>query len=485
MLKNTREGLGDQMKYSSLPEGFYSDSSSSSDDEIDNTVETEKEEVRRSMIRYGVDPRMKTIRVSYYLKIFAFIAALIVIPGELILRNTLMDAERGFIKGFQDNLASGAVQFIAKWITQLGEVMFVEGWAVFLYLFSDSLLGFKTSMVTFFGVTMIAIVKLLYQIQRPFWIYSEIEGKQWNFDFSGPSDHAFLATFFYSYVILIYSKYTDRYVNRIRAGLLLFNALVVALVMLSMSYLGNTFLFQGIVGATYGAVYCIACVSLDKEIHSLWERTAFIIKSSRLNKFKLFFISLFVFILCVLYFNAALVTFKVDHDWTINISRWCEETSKFESRIGIDYTFQDISVVFAIIGATFGASQATMKMSNILWSETPFWKRLARGIIGFAVIVGVFYIPAYIPYQDFTTEFFFHDLLTRLFASYLAYGVVPIVWSYIRLTNTEGGNFSSDASEASFRRTIHEGSHSSDDNSNEEESKGGSSALIREIKQRQ
>lgn len=114
MLKNTREGLGDQMKYSSLPEGFYSDSSSSSDDEIDNTVETEKEEVRRSMIRYGVDPRMKTIRVSYYLKIFAFIAALIVIPGELILRNTLMDAERGFIKGFQDNLASGAVQFIAK-----------------------------------------------------------------------------------------------------------------------------------------------------------------------------------------------------------------------------------------------------------------------------------------------------------------------------------------------------------------------------------
>lgn len=57
---------------------------------------------------------------------------------------------------------------------------------------------------------MIAFIKLFYQIPRPYWKYADIKGKICNFDFSGPSDHAFLSTFFFSYAIIIFSKYSDQ-----------------------------------------------------------------------------------------------------------------------------------------------------------------------------------------------------------------------------------------------------------------------------------
>lgn len=225
MIKATRDVMGKYNKASSIPENFYSDSSSSSDEEVEDEEQLQQDEVRRSMVRYGVDLRLKTMKVSFLIKILAFTAAIIVIPAELLLRNITMHAERDMIIGFQETFSHHFWQALAKVIIQLGEVMFVEGWAVFLYLFSDSLLGYKTSMVTFFGVFIIAIIKLIYQIPRPFWIFGDVEGKACTMDFSGPSDHAFLATFFYSYITLIYSKYTDKYINRIRISVLLVNAL--------------------------------------------------------------------------------------------------------------------------------------------------------------------------------------------------------------------------------------------------------------------
>ena len=151
----------------------------------------------------------------------------------------------------------------------------------------------------------------------------KFSGKQCSFDFSGPSDHAFLATFFYSYVILIFSKYSIQNKGKMKVILLSINAVIVILIIFSMGFLGETFLFEGIIGIIYGAVYCIACLSLDSEIHSTCEKIAFIVKTSRKYKFKLFFMALIMFILAVMYFNAALQSFIVDHTWVLNVINDC------------------------------------------------------------------------------------------------------------------------------------------------------------------
>lgn len=137
----------------------------------------------------------------------------------------------------------------------------------------------------------------------------------------------------------------------------------------------------------------------------------------------------------VIYFNAALVSFKVDHQWILNTIDDCHNDDSYEYRMGIDFTFEDTAVIFSVIGAGFGASTATITIENILWSETSFIKRVLRGLIGAAVIVSIFLIVKLIPHEDHPTKFFFNNLLPHLAAAYCAYGLVPIISKYIGLVN--------------------------------------------------
>ena len=434
MLGATRDGMQNSKNQNMILE-LNSESSSSSDDEYDKNFDKETADARRSMMRYGRPINPNTMRVSYYIRIIAFAAAMIAIPTELVLRNIVFDGEKDFIINFQKTFSGDFFTVLCNIIIFFGEVLFIEALAVFIYLFADPLLGFKSSLVTFFGVFIIAFIKLIYQIPRPYWKFLEIEGKKCNFDFSGPSDHTFLSTFFYSYIIIIFSKYSEVRRPRLAMTLLILNAVLVILIGFSMNYLGNTFLFEGLIGVIYGAIYCIICISLDSEIHSLWEKTAFIVKSSRKYKFKLFFLWLLLFVIVVIYFNAALVSFKVDHQWILNTIDDCHNDDSYEYRMGLDFTFEDTAVIFSIIGAWFGASTATITIENILWSETVFWKRVLRGFIGSALIVGIFLLVGLIPHEDHPTKYFFSHLLPHLVAAYWAFGLVPIISNKIGLVN--------------------------------------------------
>lgn len=257
MLAATREAMSPYNRTAMQPD-MSSESSSSSDDEFEDVPDKGKSgELRRSMMRYGRPITSNTMRVSYYIRIIAFAAAMIAIPMELVLRNIVFDAEMNMIVNFQHALSGGFFNVLARIIVFFGEVLFIEALAVFIYLFADPLLGFKISITTFFGVFFIAFIKLLYQIPRPYWKFNEIQGKMCNFDFSGPSDHAFLTTFFYSYCVLIFSKYSENSRPKLVVILLGLNACLVILVGFSMNYLGNTFLFEGLIGVIYGILYCI------------------------------------------------------------------------------------------------------------------------------------------------------------------------------------------------------------------------------------
>jgi membrane-associated phospholipid phosphatase len=260
-------------------------------------------------------------------------------------------------------------------------------------------------------------------------------GKRCSYDFSGPSDHAFLTTFFYSYIILIFSKYSDKSRQKLSTILLILNGLLVVLIAFSLNYLGNTFLFQSLIGAVYGIIYCVLCISLDSEIHTYCEKAAFIVKSSRKYKFKLFFLCLILFVGVVVYFNAALVSFKVSHEWILNTIDDCHSDKSYEYRMGIDFTFLDTAVLFSVIGAVFGAATATTTIENILWSETKLYKRVLRGLIGAFVVVIIFFVVDYIPHEDHPTKYFFGNLIPHLVAAYCAFGLVPILSKYIGLVN--------------------------------------------------
>ena len=81
----------------------------------------------------------------------------------------------------------------------------------FLHLCTDSLLTFKTTILTCFGIYMLALLQMLFKSGRPFWDNPDITAYgQCKFDFSSPAMTTFVGTFIFPYLILMYfMKYNN------------------------------------------------------------------------------------------------------------------------------------------------------------------------------------------------------------------------------------------------------------------------------------
>lgn len=174
---------------------------------------------------------------------------------------------------------------------------------MFLYLTTDSLLAFKSAIITCFGYYILTVLKLLYKDGRPFWLSQEIMGYRCRFDFGGPSYHLYTLTTFWAYNIIMYRmKYVAK-VNKVEVGicfglLSLFGILVV----LGGLHQGTTFLYQEIMGLLYGIMFLVFVLNFDSTIHGLCEKTGFTAETSRKYKFYLFFVCLGVFSVTLIYY---------------------------------------------------------------------------------------------------------------------------------------------------------------------------------------
>ena len=81
----------------------------------------------------------------------------------------------------------------------------------FLYLTTDSLLAFKTAIITCFGYYILTCLKLMYKDARPFWLSNDIVGYSCRFDYGDPSYHLYTITTFWVYNIIMYQmKYAEK-----------------------------------------------------------------------------------------------------------------------------------------------------------------------------------------------------------------------------------------------------------------------------------
>ena len=75
----------------------------------------------------------------------------------------------------------------------------------------DSLLAFKTALITSFGYYIMTCLKLVYKDARPFWVSNEIFGHSCKFDFGAPSYHLYTIITFWIYNIIMYKmKYAEK-----------------------------------------------------------------------------------------------------------------------------------------------------------------------------------------------------------------------------------------------------------------------------------
>ena len=99
---------------------------------------------------------------------------------------------------------------------------------LFLYvlmLVGDSALAYKTALVTAMGIYILAFIQMMFKSGRPFWDAANISSNgHCYFGFAGPSQGAFLMTFFWPYVIVMflfkYYKHPHRVLNWVLLALL-------------------------------------------------------------------------------------------------------------------------------------------------------------------------------------------------------------------------------------------------------------------------
>lgn len=176
-----------------------------------------------------------------------------------------------------------------------------------LFLCTDSLIAFKSAILTCFGIYFITFLKLLYKDGRPFWVLDPIEGLICSFDFGGPAYHLFIVSFFWVYNVIMYGmKYAER-VNQLVVYSLFFCIFLFAIyVIIAGLFTGTIYIYQNVIGGLYGVVYLVFCMNFDAEIHRLCEKTGFIVQSSRKYKFYLFFLCIGIFIIALVYYNSEL-----------------------------------------------------------------------------------------------------------------------------------------------------------------------------------
>ena len=263
-------------------------------------------------------------------------------------------------------------------------------------MFSDSLLAFKTTFVSGFGMYGLIFAQLMIGDGRPFWDQTNVNSNgQCLYSYSSPNTRAFNMTFMFPYIIVIYLyKYNAKpniFVNTI---------CIVSLLMMWVwiyveSYVnGTAYIYQNVCGQFCGFIYLVLVLTFDDEIHKYCEKVGFIVKSSRSRKFTVFFSCLACFIFIIAYFSAESDR-RMPIYWIVN-SVINEEACQSESEnrasnnLGLNASFNNSSILFMLIGANFGQSLTLNFVKPLHWSHTPLWKRLLRSVIGLILAIAFF-----------------------------------------------------------------------------------------------
>lgn len=114
--------------------------------------------------------------------------------------------------------------------------------------------------------------------------------------------------------------------------------------------------------------------------------------------------------------------------WIININgnlSKCKQ-AMFDvgaTRIGMQKTFEESSVLFYLVGMSFGCSFSLVEVDCIDWVKTSLKKRLVRAVIGTGIAIGLRELFRYISIEDQQlTEYMVNLLLPSLVIPFLIYG---------------------------------------------------------------
>lgn len=132
--------------------------------------------MKRQKKRFGFVVDKDRYKMSNMARIVSIVLAIIVIPLQIFLKSVLEETENGYLISLQNQFRDNkGLQTFLLWVLMVADVNFTLFSGMMLFLVSDSLIAFKSSMVYCFGLYIIVILKLFYESPRPFWNSTDID----------------------------------------------------------------------------------------------------------------------------------------------------------------------------------------------------------------------------------------------------------------------------------------------------------------------
>lgn len=377
-------------------------------------------------------------KIFLILRVLMFCLLCVYFPLETIVYRKLEEMENRLV--------------ISKVSTVISSSTLNSGWFYYLSYFSNEILSGQESIIVYVGIIFmlfhpfialklvfitnithffITVLQCLYQSHRPFWNNpnNEIIFCPTNYGF--PSGTFFLTTFFFLYMIItIRLMEKDKKLSILNKfiififffGIITYSAFIA--IINSLNYI-----YQLIFSLSISLVVICFLIDIDTIIHNFILKSLKNVFKTRKYKMKIFFYILAMSVTTtILYFFVPTDDLNKVEDYLLQ-KKTCGVSDV--EQLGLKKTFTDLSYIFGIIGAFWGASNAVENECGVWWEAT-FLNLSLKVFCTLLLNCLYFYLSTLIKHSSFELNFLLSGL--KYFAHYyIVMGLLPIAFEKIGL----------------------------------------------------
>ena len=422
----------------------------------------------------------KRSKIRLLIRILLFCLTLVFIPLQSIIYNNLMEIEQKTLFKQLENfisyekLKTNRNLLILHIFRALLNKDFMSGIACVLYTIFHPFIALKLIFSAGISFYIITLMKCYHQTKRPSWD-EELDNRELlecDASFSNPSSTIFNIMFYFIYGLFLYRNF---YKEKKRMNiwlklilLVLFIAFVVFESLLLLLYKLH-FLHELVYSGVLTLVLICILIDLDDNYQSKFFNSTKNLFKTRKNKIKIFFLCsglLLIGIVCFNFFPTKTSLFSVEKLFAG--SKTCTRDNKEE--LGLNITFMNISYIFGIVGAFWGACLTIEHNPGEWWyqpliisnnnnrkvdtinmmfgvnelnensNKKEIFLIIVKAILTGAVSFGLWYFFELMPYVTFEFNF-----IINCFKYFLLYfiptGVLPIIYGLFGMNKNKISKF--------------------------------------------
>lgn len=415
----------------------FNPSFSDSDKNIKPTIENNSNVISK----ISLSTRSKTFLI---LRILMFSILCIFFPLETILYRKLEAIENKYILSkissfFSDSLSNNNLIYYFTFFSRevLGGKEAIIVYIGIIYMLFHPFIALKLVYITNIAYFIIVVLQCLYQSRRPFWTNENDSIVFCPTSYAFPSGTYFLITFFLLYMTislrLVEKKKSLEICKRLTIFFIYFILIIFSAFILVINKL--CYIYQIVFTFTLSLVMICLLIDLDTVIHNFILKSLKNVFKTRKYKMKIFFYVLGMSVISIIiYCYVPIDDLNVIEDNLLQSLKVNKCLFSDIEQLGVKKTFTDLSYIFGIIGAFWGASN-TVENEVGVWWEASCLNLSLKIFTTLLVNILYFYVSSFISHPTFELNFLLSSM--KYWAHYyIIMGILPVIFEKMNMNES-------------------------------------------------